>query len=138
MIVVIKLISQKKGEWLEIIIPSQWNGYTIEYLLKDIWRVPKGFLHQYRTEKRIKNNDESYSLVKELRTDDLLQIYMFPEEDYGVTPSSSKIDILYEDDHLLIINKLAGIEIHPTGLGQTKTLANFVAHYFLTNGITEY
>ncbi|MGD9678346.1 MAG: RluA family pseudouridine synthase [Vulcanibacillus sp.] len=129
------MISQRKGEWVEIIVPRQWDGYTIEYLLKEVWHVPKGFLHQFRTDKRIKVNGEIYPMSKELHMDEKLLIYMFPEEEYGVVPSFSDIDILYEDNYLLVINKFAGTEVHPTGLGQTNTLANFIAYYFFVNGI---
>lgn len=126
---------QKKGEWLEITIPFEWNGLTIENILKEIWDVPKGFLHQYRTGKKIKVNNENYPWTKELVNGDKLHIHMFPVEDYGVTPSFLELDILYEDELILIVNKPAGIEIHPTVLGQENTLANYIAYYFLINGI---
>ncbi|YAR63952.1 hypothetical protein ACUIAK_18545 [Bacillus cytotoxicus] len=33
--------TNKKGEWCEITVPSKWNGISIEFLLREIWCVPK-------------------------------------------------------------------------------------------------
>lgn len=41
-----------------------------------------------------------------------------------------ELDILYEDDSLLIINKPGNMVVHPTCLHQNGTLANFVKYYF--------
>ncbi len=40
------------------------------------------------------------------------------------------IDVLYEDDSLLVLNKSGNVVVHPTCLHQSGTLANFVKHYF--------
>ena len=40
------------------------------------------------------------------------------------------IDVLYEDDSLLVLNKSGNMVVHPTCLHQSGTLANFVKHYF--------
>lgn len=41
-----------------------------------------------------------------------------------------ELDILYEDDSFLIINKPGNMVVHPTCLHQNRTLANFVKYYF--------
>lgn len=40
------------------------------------------------------------------------------------------IDVLYEDDSLLVLNKSGNMVVHPTCLHQSGTLANFVKYYF--------
>jgi 23S rRNA pseudouridine1911/1915/1917 synthase len=44
------------------------------------------------------------------------------------------LDVLYEDDHCLVINKPAGLLVHPTMPGQTGTLGNAVASYYECTG----
>lgn len=47
-----------------------------------------------------------------------------------IIPEYFPLDILYEDDYLLVVNKPAGILVHPTTNKLTGTLANFVTYYF--------
>ncbi len=126
---------EKKGEWMELVIPEDWAGLSIEYILKEIWKTPKGLLHQLRMEKGVKVNGELLPWSKEMQDGERLQVHLFPKEEYGVIPNYHDVDILYEDDHLLIVNKPAGIEMHPAHEGQTDTMANALAFYFQANGI---
>jgi len=130
-----KLQTKKKGKWLEVTIPKEWDGCTIDFVLKEKWQVPKGLSHQYRMEKGIKINGENYPWSTELHLNDRFQILMFPHEEFGVAPDYKEIEILYEDDHLLIANKPAGMDTHPTNEDQTGTLANAIAYHFLISGV---
>lgn len=129
------MLTKKKGEWMELLVPEEWSGHTIEQILKGIWQVPKGPLHQLRMGKGVKINGEVYPWSKEVAAGDRFQVQLFPKEELGVVPSFIEFDILYEDDHLLIVNKPAGIDTHPADDTQTNTLANAVAFYFQVNGI---
>ena len=40
------------------------------------------------------------------------------------------LNIVYEDEHILVINKEAGILMHPTSTVRDHTLANGVLHYY--------
>ncbi|MBH0177187.1 MAG: RluA family pseudouridine synthase, partial [Nitrospira sp.] len=46
------------------------------------------------------------------------------------------LDVLYEDDALLILNKPAGIVVHPAPGNWTGTLVNALLHHFQTSGGT--
>lgn len=129
------MIAKKKGEWLELIIPKEWDGSSLEYILKEIWQVPRNLLHQYRMGQGVKVNGDVYPYSKKLQTGERFQIHLFPKEDYGVIQNFLEADILYEDDHLLIVNKPSGMDTHPNEPGQKDTLANAVAYHFLMNGI---
>ena len=41
-----------------------------------------------------------------------------------------ELDIIYEDEYILVINKAAGILMHPTSTVRDHTLANGVLHYY--------
>jgi len=125
----------KKGQWLEIQVPPEWNGLTIEYILRNIYHVPKNLLHQLRMNNGVLVNKEKVSWSRNLGTNEKLQLLLFIEEDYGVEPEYKDLEILYEDDHILIVNKPAGIDTHPTDKGQLGTLANAVAFHLQLSGI---
>ena len=125
----------KKGDWLECIIPSFWKGRTIESLLKEVWCASKKLAHQLRMEKGVKLNGKEVSCQIPLQENDRLQLYLYKPEASSLLPEYRELSVLWEDEHLLIINKDAGMDIHPSEPSQTGTLANAVAFYFKTPGI---
>lgn len=56
----------------------------------------------------------------------------YPEDNSNIVPTKMDLDIIYEDEHLLAINKPAGIAVHPSILHFEDSLANGVKHYFDT------
>ncbi len=68
-----------------------------------------------------------------LKSDDILMISY--EEDIDFVCNHKHIDILYEDEHILIINKPAGIMVHPDDKLKDGTLSNYVAGYYEAKGI---
>jgi 23S rRNA pseudouridine1911/1915/1917 synthase len=127
---------EKKGKWLELIVPPEWNSLSIQSILKEHYQAPKLYLHQLRMNQGVKVNGQQLPWNYLLKTDEKLQIELFDEEDYGVIPDYMDIQILYEDDHVLIVNKPAGLDTHPTTTGQIGTLANAVAFHYQINGIS--
>ncbi|OEH94308.1 RluA family pseudouridine synthase [Bacillus solimangrovi] len=126
---------ERKGEWMELTLPDQWAGFSIETILRDVWKVPKKMVHQFRMNKLVTINGETVSWLKELQAGEKLQVRFFTKDAYGVIPNYFDLDVLYEDDHLLIVNKPAGMDTHPNEPNQEGTLANAVAYHYLSNGI---
>ena len=60
---------------------------------------------------------------------DRIDLVIPPPEPYDIVPEPIPLDIVYEDDHLLAINKQKGIIVHPSHFTQTGTLANGLAYY---------
>lgn len=56
------------------------------------------------------------------------------EEESRLAPEDIPLDIRYEDDALLIVNKPAGMLVHPTGGKHSQTLANAVLFHYETCG----
>lgn len=126
---------KKMGEWCEITVPSVWEGRTIDSILKEEWQVPKKLLHHYRMEKSILVNGEGKRWSEQLQEGDKLQVHMFMQEEYDVEPEFYDIEIIYEDDHVLIVNKPIQVDTHPASKGGTGTLANYVAFHLQMQGI---
>lgn len=53
-----------------------------------------------------------------------------PPRNKEVIPEDIPLDIVYEDDQLLVVNKPAGMVVHPGHGHHTGTLVNALAHYF--------
>lgn len=53
-----------------------------------------------------------------------------PPRDNVVVPEDIPLDIVFEDDHLLIVNKPAGMVVHPAFQNWSGTLVNALAYHF--------
>ena len=82
-------------------------------------------------------NGELLNSYKPLKKDDILTIDMsYPEiQDNIVSNSDIKLDILYEDEWILIINKPPFIPVHPTMRHFNNTLSNGVKAYYEVIGL---
>lgn len=62
---------------------------------------------------------------------DILTIDLsYPEDNTNIVPTKMDLDIIYEDENILAINKPAGIAVHPSILHFNNSLANGVKYYF--------
>ncbi|MBE6331011.1 MAG: RluA family pseudouridine synthase [Bacteroidales bacterium] len=67
---------------------------------------------------------------------DVVQVMMDrPRHSTEIVPEDIPLDIIYEDDDLLVVNKPAGMVVHPGHGNYTGTLVNALAHHLLSEGI---
>ncbi len=60
---------------------------------------------------------------------DVIEIVMPPPEDADPQPEDIPLDVLFEDEHLIIINKPAGLVVHPAPGATSGTLVNALLHH---------
>lgn len=125
---------KRNGEWFEIIIPEEWENCTLQDLFRTIWQAPKKQVHQLRMEKRVKVNNKEANWTKALQRKDKLEIPFFKNKEFPVQPTYFDVNLLYEDDHLFVVNKPAGMNTHPNTPNENDTLANAVAYYLQAKG----
>lgn len=88
--------------------------------------------HFLRTRKNVKINGETAAFHFPVQAGDCVTL-TFEETDY-VRPTihlgeATRVKVLYEDEHLMIVNKPYGIKTHPNQPQETDTLLNHVAAY---------
>ena len=57
-----------------------------------------------------------------------------PERLSGVVAAPGPLDIVYEDEDLIVLNKPAGLSVHPGPGHYSDTLGNFLVHYYESSG----
>ncbi|WP_243387520.1 RluA family pseudouridine synthase [Bacillus kexueae] len=125
----------RKDQWMIWPAKSDWVSIPLQELLRTTFRVPKGLLHEWRMEKKVKVNGVDPNWTKPLTLGDELAIELFTKETDEVKPENLPLDILYEDDHLIIVNKPPYMNTHPNEEGETGTLGNALSYYFEAKGI---
>lgn len=86
--------------------------------------------------KKVLLNDAFVDTRKIAHLGDIITIDLNYEEDTSnIVPTKMDLNIVYEDEYLLAINKPAGFAIHPSILHFSDSLANGVRYYFDSIGL---
>ncbi|QPC45837.1 RluA family pseudouridine synthase [Mangrovibacillus cuniculi] len=127
----------EQQDLLTIPILDRWNGLTMEELFKGVWQLPKKPLHELRMSKRVLVNGEESRFSDVVKSGDVLSLPLLAEKTTHYVRDTAPIDVLYEDDHILVIHKPSGIDTHPNDLAQSGTLTNRVEAYLASRGKKE-
>ena len=87
-----------------------------------------------QTERGVLLNGERVYVGRYVKAGDVLEIRMEQEESTDIMPQPIPFEVLYEDDAILVVNKPAGLIVHPTQGHYLNTLANGVVHYWRERG----
>jgi 23S rRNA pseudouridine1911/1915/1917 synthase len=112
----------RRGEWLEISMQRELPVNSLEQWVCDHYNVPQKLLSKLKRENGIR-----------LKSDRLM-LHLFPQESDPYKADWIEIDVLYEDDFCLVVNKPAGMAVHPAFADQQDTLANAVAAHYIATG----
>lgn len=123
-------------EALRYTIRPEEEGMLLKTVLMNRLGVSRKLLSRVKqTEQGLTINGERVYTTVRVRAGDLVELRMAEEESDDILPEAIPLNILYEDDHLLIVNKPAGQIVHPTHGHYTGTLANAVVHHWRLNGV---
>lgn len=78
----------------------------------------------------IVNNEPVKSSYKVKPHDDIQIVLDYPKRELKIIPENIPLDIVYEDDQLIVINKPPGLVVHPGHGNYSGTLVNALAWYF--------
>lgn len=110
-------------------------GLRVELFLRR-----KGFSRQNLVEikrmpKSIMVNGIHYYMKQTLAEGDILKVYISETECSEKIPAvEAPLDIIYEDEDIMVINKSADMPIHPSMNNYYNSLANALAYYFEKQG----
>jgi 23S rRNA pseudouridine1911/1915/1917 synthase len=112
----------RRGEWLEINMQRQLPHHSLEGWIYENYGVPHKLLSKLKRENGIRLKSDS------------LMLHLFPQETDSYKAILLEIDVLYEDDFCLVVNKPAGMAVHAASPEQGATLAHAVAAYYESTG----
>ena len=112
-------------------IPDSLPAMTVKELLEDYFLIPRKIRHFLRTKKQVRVNGQVMNWQSPIRPGDLLEL-TFDKEDYpdkSIPLGDARlVEELYQDEHLIIVNKPEGMKTHgnePTEIA----LLNHVSAY---------
>lgn len=118
---------------LNLLVSSEDKDLKVIDFLRERAEISSRLLRKLKKEKHIRVNGYVISLNALLRTGDEIEVIM-PTEDNIFEPEDIPIDVIYENDYFIIINKQAFLVVHPTKGHPFNTIANGLANYIHNRG----
>ncbi|MCU6710314.1 RluA family pseudouridine synthase [Paenibacillus sp. J5C_2022] len=128
-------MSEKYYKPLTVHATTDDEGKQVRTVLQRRLGVSRKLLSQVKlTEHGLTVNGRRVYTTAIVSAGDIIQLRMLREESDDILPEDIPIRIIYEDEYLLIVNKPAGMIVHPTHGHYTGTLANGVVRHWKTVG----
>ena len=115
----------------EIEIPTEFHAQRLDIVLSKLVNKSRSRISNFISSGLVSVNGElvlkpSYKLEQE----DIVSLIAPKEQSLEIVPDSSiKLDIVYEDENLIVINKQANLVVHPAAGNWDGTLVNGLAAY---------
>lgn len=117
----------KTATIIDLIVDSDVHTQSMNHIIKQ-QHISQRMRRRLRNEGIIIVNDEPATWNTLVHGGDHLVMKLTPEQEFSLSPMD--LDIVYEDEHILVINKAAGVLMHPTSTVRDHTLANGVLYYY--------
>ena len=117
----------KTATIIDLIVDSDVHTQSMNHIIKQQY-ISQRMRRRLRNEGIITVNNEPATWNTLVHGGDHLVMKLTPEQEFSLSPMD--LDIVYEDEHILVINKAAGVLMHPTSTVRDHTLANGVLYYY--------
>ncbi len=111
-----------------------------KFLEKAVPLLPKNLMYKYIRLKRIKLNKKRCEISTRLSESDVLELYIndeffeSKESEHRFLLAPKTVDIIYEDENILLLDKKCGLVVHEDESDTPDTLINRVLHYLYDKG----
>lgn len=114
----------------ELIIDDKYDGIAVGKIIESKFKISARLLSKLKNTDGIKLNGEHITVRGIAKKGDVLSLIMPNDKSENIIPVNFPLDILYEDDELLIVNKQRGMPTHPSLNNFDNTLGNAVMYYY--------
>ena len=117
------------------------SGQRVDkFILKTFPKLPKSLMFKEIRKKNIKVNKKRTDASAILNKGDIIELYLKDDvleekiKHYDFTNASKQLDIIYEDNNLMLLDKKVGLLCHPDGNEYVDTLISRVKRYLYEKG----
>ena len=120
---------------MKFLVKSSDNGERADiFLSKKIKNLTRSFLKKLiKKDLLVINNKMINSPSVKLKKNDNVEITLIHDQEQNLTPKNIKLNIIYEDKDILVIDKQKGLVVHPGAGNQKNTLANALSFKYKNN-----
>ena len=117
-------------QMLHAAVPDELAGKRLDQVLAELFPdYSRSRLQKWVKSGKVTVNGTSRAVKEKVTAGDLIDLQVVEEAVIEDAPEKIDLDILYEDDDLLVINKPAGLVVHPAAGNPAGTLLNGLLHH---------
>ena len=114
-----------------LIVDRENEGVRLDaFLASQIGGWSRARLQHLITDEEVLVNGKPVKSSYKLNANDEIEVELVASPTTSFVPENIPLDIVFEDDALIVVNKPAGLVVHPAAGIQTGTLANALAYHF--------
>ncbi|UOF88782.1 RluA family pseudouridine synthase [Fodinisporobacter ferrooxydans] len=129
----------RDGDWLHSRIDKRWQGKPLASCLAEGFRLQESRFRQLFQEQKVWIGDSAIAWQDRdmvLQPGMRIRLPIVPENGYGIEPDyHPDVELVFEDEHCLVVNKPADMLVHPDRPGRRGTLDAVVAFHYLQQGV---
>jgi len=118
-----------EGELLEFVVPSEDAGTRLDTWLAGQVELSRSRVARLLEEGMVELNDSLPRKSEAVDPGDRIRMRIPPPIPARAEPEDLPLDIVWQDRHLLVVNKAAGVVVHPAPGHPTGTLVNALLHH---------
>ncbi len=114
-----------------VVDPGQGLLRIDKYLMQKVQNATRTKIQVAIDAESVKVNNKITKASYQVKPEDVITVSLpYPPRDNTVLPENIPLDIIFEDDELLIVNKKPGMVVHPGHGNWSGTLVNALAYHF--------
>lgn len=119
----------------EYTVTSEYDGANVMNVLKQHFKMSSNLIKDLKKyDEGIHLNGEHIRVVDTVKTGDTVRITIRDTASENIIPKDIPINIVYEDEDILVLNKAPHMPTHPSMGNYENSLANGVMYYFKSKG----
>ena len=111
-------------------VTQEWEEERIDKALYGLMdSLSRSYIQKLLKEEQILVNEEKVKANYRLKYEDEIKVLVPPAEEPDILPENIPLDVLYEDEDVLVVNKPKGMVVHPAPGHYGHTLVNAVMYH---------
>ena len=118
-----------------IILHAEYDCGRIDKYISEVSDISRSFASKLCEEGEVLLNSSPAQKKQSVKAGDIIEINMPEPESIEAEPEDIPLEIVYEDDELIVINKPQGMVVHPAPGNTSGTLVNALLHHCTLSAI---
>ena len=124
----------ENSEKLEFVVTDEYECLRIDKLISELVdSLSRSFIKKLIDDDKVTCNDKKVKASYQVSEGDKIELEIPPLQIPEIVPEDIPLDILYEDNDVLIVNKPKDMVVHPAAGHYTGTIVNAVMHHCRDN-----
>ncbi len=116
-----------EGEWKKIVVPA--TSERLDVSLASLLKLSRSRIQNLLAEKLVRHNGEPVKANRKIEEPIELEVFFPKPKPLELLPQDIPLEVLYQDDQIAVIEKPAGLVVHPAAGHEDGTLVNALLHH---------